>query len=64
MVLSGTGRVKLDDDVRDLRQLDALRVAPEVARSFEGGPEGLEILVFGPHHEGDGELLQDFWPNA
>ena len=63
VVLAGSGRVKLEEDVRDLRQLDALRVAPAIARSFEGGPDGLEILVFGPHHQGDGELLQDFWPN-
>ena len=63
VVLAGSGRVKLDDDVRDLEQLDALRVAPDVARSFEGGPDGLEILAFGPHHKGDGEILQDFWPN-
>ncbi len=64
VVLRGSGRVKLDDDVVELRELDAIRLAPSVARCFEGGPEGLELLVFGPRHEGDGELLKDFWPNG
>ena len=61
VVLSGSGRVKLDDEVVSLSPLDALRVAPRVARRFEAGPEGLELLAFGPRHQGDGEILQDFW---
>jgi mannose-6-phosphate isomerase-like protein (cupin superfamily) len=61
VVLSGSGRVKLDDEVIELRRLDALRVAPGVTRAFEGGPEGLELLAFGPHHEGDGEMVPGWW---
>jgi mannose-6-phosphate isomerase-like protein (cupin superfamily) len=62
VILSGSGRVKLDDEVRELRPLDAIRVAPEVARAFEAGPEGLELLAFGPRHEGDGEVIREgFW---
>jgi mannose-6-phosphate isomerase-like protein (cupin superfamily) len=61
VVLSGSGRVKLDDELVELAKLDALRVAPGVARRFEAGPDGLEMLAFGPRHEGDGEILQDFW---
>jgi mannose-6-phosphate isomerase-like protein (cupin superfamily) len=65
VVLSGTGRVKLEDDVEDVKPLDAIRVAPALARSFEAGDDGLEILVFGPRHEGDGEILkEDFWGDA
>ena len=60
-MLSGTGRVRLDDDVRDVGPMDAVRVAPPVWRAFEGGPEGLELLVFGPHHARDGEVDADFW---
>ena len=62
VVLSGSGRIKLGDEIRDVGPLDAIRVAPQVARAFEAGPDGLEVLAFGPHHEGDGELLFDFWP--
>ncbi len=61
VVLSGSGRVRLDDETVDIGPLDAIRVAPEVARAFEAGPDGLELLVFGPHHAGDSELIQDFW---
>lgn len=63
VVLRGSGRAKLDDEVVELVALDALRIAPTVERQFEAGDEGLEYLVFGPHHEKDGELNHsgDFW---
>ncbi len=60
-IISGSGAVKLGDDVRDLRSRDLLRVAPRVMRCFEAGPDGLELLVFGQHHEGDGEMVQGYW---
>ena len=61
VVIAGSGRIKLDDDIQNVRPLDAIRIAPGVARSVEGGPDGIEYLAFGPHHEGDGEMIQDFW---
>jgi mannose-6-phosphate isomerase-like protein (cupin superfamily) len=62
VVLSGSGRIKLDDEIHDVKLRDAIRVAPEVARAFEAGPDGLELLVFGPRHAGDGDILRDdFW---
>jgi mannose-6-phosphate isomerase-like protein (cupin superfamily) len=62
VILSGSGRVKLEDEVRELKPLDAIRVAPPVKRAFEAGPDGLEVLAFGPRHEGDGELIHEgFW---
>ena len=61
VVVSGSGRAKLDDEIVELEALDALRVAPGVTRQFEGGSEGIELIAFGPHHEGDGELIQDWW---
>jgi mannose-6-phosphate isomerase-like protein (cupin superfamily) len=62
VVLSGSGRVRLDDEIVDLGELDALRVAPSVARAFEAGDGGMSLLVFGPRHAGDGEIIADFWP--
>jgi hypothetical protein len=53
--------MKLEDELVDIEPLDAIRVAPQVARSFEAGDEGLQLLAFSPRHEGDGELLMDFW---
>ena len=61
VVLGGAGRVKLDDEVVELAELDAVRVAPGVTRCFEAGDEGLEVLVFGARVEGDGEIVKDFW---
>ncbi len=62
VVLAGSGRLKLDDDINDVETMDAIRVAPTVLRSFEAGDEGLEILAFGPRHEGDGEVVRNgFW---
>jgi mannose-6-phosphate isomerase-like protein (cupin superfamily) len=61
VVLAGSGRAKLDDEIIELDTLDALRVAPGVTRAFEAGPSGIEIIVFGPHHVGDGEILQEWW---
>src|SRR3954454_5978132 len=56
VILSGSGRVKLDDEVVELEPLDALRLAPGVKRQFEAGPDGLSYVVFGRHYEKDGEL--------
>lgn len=62
VVLSGSGRLKLDDEIVDVATMDAIRVAPKVVRAFEAGNEGLEVLAFGPRHEGDGEMIHDgFW---
>ena len=61
VVLSGSGRVKLDDEIVELVAQDALRVAPGVVRQFEAGPEGLELLAFGALHEGDGEIIPGWW---
>ncbi len=61
VILSGAGKVKLDDDVSEVHPLDAIRVAPDVARAFEAGPDGLEFLAVGPHRPGDGEPVDDQW---
>ncbi len=61
VILSGSGRVKLDDQVLDIGARDAIRIAPEVARAFEAGPDGLEFLAVGAHHPGDGEGVEDPW---
>jgi mannose-6-phosphate isomerase-like protein (cupin superfamily) len=62
IVLSGTGRMKLDEDIIEVGPLDAIRVAPGVARAFEAGDEDLELLAVGPRHQGDGEIIRNgFW---
>jgi quercetin dioxygenase-like cupin family protein len=63
VVVEGSGRVKLDDEIEELRPLDAIRVSPNTIRCFEGGPDGLGYLAFGgPSEEtAHAELFPDFW---
>jgi mannose-6-phosphate isomerase-like protein (cupin superfamily) len=64
VVISGSGRVALDDEIREIGRLDAIRVAPPTKRAFEAGPEGLELLAFGTHHAGDAAVLAGYWAPA
>jgi mannose-6-phosphate isomerase-like protein (cupin superfamily) len=65
VVLSGTGRIKLDDEVAEIGPRDAIRIAPGVVRCLEAGDEGLEFVAFGPHFENDGEIIkEDVWGDA
>ena len=61
VVVSGSGRIKLDDEVVELREMDALRLSPGVTRMAEAGPDGLELLAFGSRHQGDAEVVPGFW---
>jgi len=66
VVVGGSGRMLLDDEVLELRQWDCIRVAPEVVRAFEAGAEGLDIVaVGGPKpEEGDGVMGEAVWPDG
>jgi quercetin dioxygenase-like cupin family protein len=63
IVIGGSGQAGLDDEVIDVGQWDVIRVAPEIVRAFEGGPDGLELIAIGSDRPegGDGEMVQDFW---
>jgi mannose-6-phosphate isomerase-like protein (cupin superfamily) len=63
VVVRGSGRMRLDDEIVDLRTWDCVRVAPAVVRGFEGGPDGLDIVAIGADRPegGDGELVRDWW---
>ena len=61
VVLGGSGQAKLEDQLVELRALDAIRVALGVTRAFQAGPDGLELLAFGPRHDGDGDVLPGWW---
>jgi quercetin dioxygenase-like cupin family protein len=64
VVVAGSGRMLLNDEVHALRQWDVVRVAPEVVRAFEAGPDGLDIIAIGgPKPEGgDGVRATAAWP--
>jgi mannose-6-phosphate isomerase-like protein (cupin superfamily) len=65
LLLSGSARVKLDDEVLDLSPMDAVRIPPSTKRGFEAGEEGAELLAFGaPDTDNkDVEMDQEFWPD-
>ena len=66
VVLSGSLRVKIEDEVHDLKQWDAVRVHKDTMRSFEGGPEGAEMLAIGAPSTGpgDAEVVQGWWADS
>ncbi len=63
VVVGGSGRARLDDEVVDIKRWDVVRVAPGVVRGFEGGPDGLELIAIGSDRPegGDGEMVRDWW---
>jgi hypothetical protein len=63
VVVGGSGRIKLDDEIVELKQWDAVRVAGDIVRAFDAGPDGLELLAFGAprREENDAELLHGWW---
>jgi uncharacterized cupin superfamily protein len=66
LVLSGSARVRIDEDVVELSELDAVRIPRSATRGFEAGPDGAEILAFGaPNTDNkDIEMDQEFWPGS
>ena len=63
VVVSGSAQLKLDDDVIELAQWDAVRIPAETMRCLEGGPEGAEVLAFGaPNNDNkDAEMVPGWW---
>jgi mannose-6-phosphate isomerase-like protein (cupin superfamily) len=64
VVVGGNGQMLLDGDLVELVRWDVVRVAPETARAFAAGPEGLEVLAFGTHSPDDVEMLTPEWPEG
>ncbi len=61
LVMSGSGRMMLDDEVVEITSWDAIRVSPATVRAFSAGPDGLELLAFGTHTEDDASMQQVDW---
>jgi uncharacterized cupin superfamily protein len=63
VVVDGSGRAIVEGEAVELRRWSALRVPAGSARGFEASDEGLELLAFGTHTEGDrGEMVDPGWP--
>jgi mannose-6-phosphate isomerase-like protein (cupin superfamily) len=62
VVVSGSARVKIDDEVVELSEWDALRLPAGTTRAVEGGPDGAEIVAFGaPNTENKDTEMQPGW---
>jgi mannose-6-phosphate isomerase-like protein (cupin superfamily) len=63
ILVSGSARMKIDDDVVEMRPFTAVRVHPESMRCYEGGPEGGELIAIGAPNTGpgDGEIVAGWW---
>ena len=63
LVMSGTARLKLDDEEVELKELDAVRIPEGVMRGMAAGPRGAELIAFGaPNTDNkDIEMVQDWW---
>jgi len=62
VIVNGSGRVKIEDEILDLRQWDVVRVGRNTMRNFEAGPDGLEVLAFGaPIGDDDSEIVPGWW---
>ena len=63
VVISGSLRIKLEDEVVELKPFDAVRVHKDTMRGFEAGPEGAELIAIGAPNTGpgDGDTVQGWW---
>jgi len=63
VLISGSVRVKLEDEIVELKPYDALRVHKDTTRGFEAGPEGAEMIAVGAPHTGpgDADMVNDWW---
>ena len=63
VVISGSMKTKLGDEILELKQWDAVRVPRETMRSFEAGPEGVELIAVGAPNTGPGDanVEQGWW---
>jgi uncharacterized cupin superfamily protein len=61
LVLEGSGRIKVEDEIVDLAQWDAVRVPGGVTRALESGSGGMTILAIGGNPAGDADMIKDWW---
>jgi mannose-6-phosphate isomerase-like protein (cupin superfamily) len=65
VLVGGSARIKIEDEILDLKPWDAVRVPPDKTRAIQAGPNGAEVIAFGAPGTGpgDGELIPGWWKN-
>lgn len=61
-VISGSGRVKIADEICELKAGDAVRIAGPVPRQFEAGDDGLEVIAMSTYGVHNAQKIDNFWP--
>jgi mannose-6-phosphate isomerase-like protein (cupin superfamily) len=63
VLVSGSAKLKLDDEVIELKPFDAVRIHKDTMRNLESGPEGAEVVLFGAPNAGsdDAQMEQGWW---
>jgi mannose-6-phosphate isomerase-like protein (cupin superfamily) len=62
VVVNGSGRVKVEDEIVELAQWDAIRIDKDTMRNVEAGPDGIEYLAFGAGDDPtEVEMAQGSW---
>jgi uncharacterized cupin superfamily protein len=61
LVLEGSGRAKVEDEIVDLAQWDVLRVPAGKTRAFESGGDGLTYIAIGGNPTGDADMVENWW---
>ena len=62
VVVSGSARIKIEDEIVELKQWDAVRIGKDTMRNMEGGPEGAEYIAFGAGTDPtDAEMKPGWW---
>jgi mannose-6-phosphate isomerase-like protein (cupin superfamily) len=62
VVVSGSGLVKVDDEVVELATWDAIRFDKDTMRNVEAGPDGIEYIAFGAGEDPlDAEMAPGWW---
>lgn len=61
LVIEGGGRIKVEDEILELNQWDAIRVPAGVTRALESGESGMTLIAIGGQASGDGDIKQGWW---
>ena len=61
VVTAGSGRFKIEDEIVEVGKDDVVYCGLDTMREWEAGPDGMDLLAFGHHVEGDSKMDQEWW---
>ena len=62
VILRGSARIKVEDEIVEAGPMDAIRFDMDTMRDVEAGPGGVEYVAFGAGDDPtDAEMVQDWW---